>query len=87
LKMANWIVPGHGPMFKSTGVPPVVKETIVKTKLRRKKQKVVVNCKKCRKPLPEEDRCDCRPWLCFRCCECGIDCELCSCSHRKKNYE
>ena len=45
--------------------------------------KAVVKCKKCGREMQQKDKCQCRPWLCFGCCECGLDCDLCGCSHKK----
>ncbi len=90
LKIADWIVPGHGPMYKNekseepddspstdfqgsaSGVTPS-----------NEKLKITVVCKKCGRAMKQREKCQCRPYLCFRCCECGLDCDLCNCSHKK----
>lgn len=79
LKMADWIVPGHGGMYRSE--KELADKPVDATKKR--KPKIVVSCKKCGKPMKEGDSCTCRPWLCFRDCECGFDCEFCGCSHKR----
>ena len=83
LKMADWIVPGHGVMYKiRKGLIGMVKNSI--NGIKNKKPKVLMPCKKCGRPIAsKKDICICRPWLCYGCCECTWDCELCNCSHRK----
>lgn len=81
IKMADWIIPGHGPMFKSFKNGEAKKQAAI---LKAKYAKAVVVCRKCHKQIDEGDRCLCRPWLCYNCCECCFDCELCSCSHRRR---
>jgi glyoxylase-like metal-dependent hydrolase (beta-lactamase superfamily II) len=54
----------------------------IKSKLTTKR---LGNCKKCGNPFRKiEDKCICQPHLCFRCCECDIDCDLCNCKHKIK---
>jgi glyoxylase-like metal-dependent hydrolase (beta-lactamase superfamily II) len=83
MKMADWIVPGHGPMYKTK---KSYDGNIEKpdSQIAKKSSEIVLKCKKCRRVMDKKDKCLCRPWLCFRCCECGFDCDLCYCSHRKK---
>lgn len=83
LKMADWVVPGHGPMFSSEKEKILEKEN-KDNQNRYKESKNGLVCKICHKPMKQEERCTCRPYLCFRCCECGIDCDLCVCSHKKR---
>ena len=45
-------------------------------------RKIAVVCKGCGRKINQKDECLCRPWLCFRCCDCGTDCNLCNCSHK-----
>lgn len=78
LKTADWIIPGHGAMYKNTPGEPVSKKEAVK----KKESKITIKCKKCKKEMNQNDKCLCRPHLCFRCCECGFDCPACSCSHK-----
>jgi glyoxylase-like metal-dependent hydrolase (beta-lactamase superfamily II) len=82
LKKADWIIPGHGPMYRvKTGLIENFKNITGGTK----KTKSFVVCKKCKRPIKEiKDNCICRPWLCYRCCECGMDCDTCNCSHKKR---
>jgi len=80
LKMADWIIPGHGKMFKSDKGSGQAREELEESF---QKAKIVVMCKKCGRPMSQQDKCTCRPYLCFRCCECGMDCSLCSCSHKR----
>lgn len=78
LQMADWIVPGHGPMFE------VSSDSRLQRKNGQKKvKKLLAFCKKCKRPIVEaKETCTCRPWLCYRCCQCKLDCELCNCSHK-----
>lgn len=82
-KMADWIVPGHGGIYNNdkSGYFAPVKESPIK------QPKISLKCKKCdREMTSPKDKCFCRPYLCFICCECGLDCDLCYCSHQKKFY-
>ena len=80
LKMADWIIPGHGRIYKNNRNAVLVKEQLAG-------EKRVDNfgvCKKCHKIIKvRHDSCKCRQYLCHHCCECGLDCDLCSCSHKK----
>ena len=79
-KMADWIIPGHGPIYRVLGSKSAG-ESILRIK---SEQNVLGNCKKCHRPfLRIEDRCQCRPKICYRCCECGQDCDLCNCRHKR----
>lgn len=82
IKIADWIVPGHGDKYKikktsvlEEGHPKFIQSFIKPTS----------TCKKCRGLMDSKEKCLCRPWLCYKCCECGLDCDLCSCSHRRYN--
>ena len=83
LKMADWIVPGHGLIYKNDKTIALADkgeaahEKIISPK-------ILVKCKKCGREMVQKDKCLCRPYLCFRCCECDIDCRSCGCSHHKK---
>ena len=84
LGTADWIVPGHAGIFK-VKKKPIGGATNGVAGAKKKKKKVVVFCKKCKRAFDDpHDSCICRPWLCYRCCECEMDCNTCSCSHRKK---
>ena len=79
LKIADWIIPGHGDMYK------IHKDQIHETGAAEEKpqeSKILMICKKCHREIRQHDRCLCRPWLCHHCCECGLDCDLCGCSHK-----
>jgi len=81
LKMADWIIPGHGKIYKAKG--SAIEETDKAAGfLKKREQKVNGRCRKCRRLLGK-DKCLCRSWLCIRCCECGMDCDLCGCSHKR----
>lgn len=86
LRMADWIIPGHGKMYKNNRAvaeaEPEVSEPEVHS-LKAAGSKIAVTCKKCGAQMKQKDKCPCRPYLCFRCCECHLDCDYCSCSHRK----
>ena len=77
LKMADWIIPGHGPMYKS--------KYIISEKPEQKIEKETLGkCKKCHRQFFEKkDRCECQPWLCYHHCECEDDCDLCNCGHKR----
>ena len=86
LKMADWVIPGHGPMFKvkrGLGLAPFKKLISAFGAAESIEPSDVLKCRKCKRVMAKKERCLCRPWFCFRCCECGLDCELCFCSHRK----
>lgn len=48
------------------------------------KKHAVLMCKECGILVEKKDKCLCRPHLCYRCCNCGLDCDLCSCSVKSK---
>jgi len=85
-KMADWIIPGHGPMYENTkkGLLPQFKDVLVKKK--KNNSTISVTCKKCGRKMKQRDKCICRPYLCFNCCECGFDCNTCGCSHKKTDH-
>lgn len=82
LRMADWIVPGHAGMYKNNRARVL---SGFDWRLGRKKRepRIVIKCKKCGREMDQKDRCQCRPYICFRCCECGFDCPICGCSHKK----
>lgn len=82
LKMADWVIPGHGKMYKTKRGQMQAAEEETKA-VKRKDLKNILKCRKCGRLLSKKNKCLCRPWLCFKCCECGIDCDLCACSHEK----
>ncbi len=79
LGVADWVIPGHGKMYKNyKGMVPV------KNIEEDEKQKNFGICRKCHKIMKtKRDSCKCRQYLCHHCCECGLDCNNCSCSHKK----
>jgi glyoxylase-like metal-dependent hydrolase (beta-lactamase superfamily II) len=83
LKMADWVIPGHGPMYKNNRLD-ATDEDETESAQKPKGPKISVVCKKCGREMSQKDKCKCRPYLCFNCCECGMDCDLCYCSHQKK---
>ncbi|MCX6721114.1 MAG: MBL fold metallo-hydrolase [Candidatus Staskawiczbacteria bacterium] len=83
LKMSDWIIPGHGPMYKAEKIQ--MPEDEGRSKIAKKEEpKPIGVCKRCHRSMNRRDRCLCRPWLCHNCCECGLDCDLCGCSHKKE---
>jgi len=78
LEMADWIIPGHGRMYKNDKEVAIIEEE----HLKKIEPKILIKCKKCSREMKQKEKCRCRPYLCFKCCECHIDCDLCSCSHR-----
>lgn len=81
LEMADWIIPGHGPIYKNDKNKELDTEEIAEPK--REERKIVIVCKRCGRQMKQNDRCQCRPYLCYHCCECGLDCNYCSCSHKR----
>ena len=82
LEMADWIVPGHGAIYKNERADSSAKgkdQEIIP-----KKSKALIYCKNCDRQMKQKDQCECRPYICFRCCECETDCNLCSCSHKNE---
>jgi len=79
LRRADWIIPGHGKIYKNT--KKVVEE---KVKEEPKESGVIFKCRKCGIEMKKKERCNCRQWLCYKCCECHIDCDNCRCSHLRK---
>lgn len=80
LKMADWIVPGHGEMYKNNRIIEGAKE---ERSIEDKETKITLACRKCGRQMKQTDRCQCRPKICFKCCECHLDCDLCGCSHKR----
>jgi glyoxylase-like metal-dependent hydrolase (beta-lactamase superfamily II) len=78
LKMSDFVIPGHGGMYKSD-INAFYSEEVPE-----KSTNVVIigKCKKCGKEMQNNDRCRCRPYLCIKHCECGFDCQACGCSHK-----
>ena len=80
IKMSHWIVPGHDGIYKAQNV----KKLIDAKKGEKLKVEPLGSCRNCHKPfLKVSNKCLCQEWLCYRCCECGVDCEVCNCKHRK----
>lgn len=80
IRTADWIIPGHEDIYKNikpTGPTKKWLEAPVK------KKSDLPLCSKCGLPIRANDKCLCRPRLCFRCCECGYDCRACGCNHKK----
>lgn len=77
LKMSDWIIPGHGPMFKS--------KHFLYERLQEEPKKVILgSCKKCHRLfVKEENKCQCQPFLCYYCCECEYDCDICNCKRKR----
>jgi len=83
LRMADWIIPGHDGIYKNNKSEELLIEREAAEGIKKIEPKITVTCKKCGNQMRQQDKCQCRPYLCFRCCECGLDCNLCSCSHKK----
>ncbi|MEK7664359.1 MAG: MBL fold metallo-hydrolase [Patescibacteria group bacterium] len=78
ISMSHWIIPGHSGIYKTQNGYRL--QDIRRGK--KVEEKVHGACKKCRRPfLRFKDKCPCQEWLCYRCCECEIDCAVCSCKH------
>ncbi|MCX6718463.1 MAG: MBL fold metallo-hydrolase [Candidatus Staskawiczbacteria bacterium] len=83
MKMADWIIPGHGPIYKNDKNAVLLEEEESLREAIKNEAKIAVTCKKCHRQMSQKDKCECRPYLCFHCCECGMDCGACSCSHKR----
>jgi len=82
LEMSDWIIPGHAKIYKTdkSKITELTKENI---KRKTEEQKIFGFCRKCKRVMKSKlDSCRCRPHLCHCCCECGIDCDLCGCTHK-----
>jgi glyoxylase-like metal-dependent hydrolase (beta-lactamase superfamily II) len=84
VKMADWIVPGHGPIYRTKKYKKMQENNLFSKAAKKPAKIIVATCRRCHKSMTQQDGCLCRAWLCFRCCECGLDCDLCSCSHKKE---
>lgn len=88
LKMADWIIPGHGGMYKNKRSNAQNEEEITRSEgypVKIKELNITVKCKRCGRQMAQKDKCICRLYLCYHCCECGLDCDLCSCSHKRSD--
>lgn len=84
LKMSQWIIPGHAGMYKTKNGSKLIRADIA----RKTKTEALGNCKKCHRPFIKiTDKCLCQDWLCYHCCECEVDCDVCNCKVRIKNHE
>ena len=82
LRMADWVIPGHGPMYKNNRDVISTEEDDALGENKKEEIKIAVICKNCGRQMSQKDKCECRPYLCYHCCECGMDCANCSCSHK-----
>jgi len=80
VEMSQWIVPGHGGMYKTNkALARPVSAFVAKADL-----KETGSCKKCRRFFKKTtNRCPCQDWLCYQCCECEADCKVCNCKVRR----
>lgn len=77
-EMAHWIIPGHAKMHETRNGAKLQK---VKSQKKIAVLPVKGKCKKCKRPFGMlADNCFCQEWLCYRCCECKINCNVCNCS-------
>lgn len=77
LKMSDWVIPGHGPMFKS-------RYDLYEKQREDFKKSILGSCRKCRRFfVREENKCLCQPFLCYYCCECEYDCDICNCKRKR----
>lgn len=79
IRKSEWIIPGHGRMYKSNLESIFVGEVPERESL---DSAIVVKCKRCGREMQRRDKCRCRPYLCIKHCECGLDCQACGCSHK-----
>lgn len=82
IEMASIIIPGHGKAFRpGKKIENYGKEI---KKPARTNGKGLGKCKSCKIFFAKiEDKCECQPYLCYKCCECDTDCELCNCKHKR----
>ncbi len=83
LKMSDWIVPGHGDIYKTRKAQAQNIQKEGGAVEAEEQIKTVTRCRKCGRVMERFDKCMCRQWLCHHCCECGLDCDLCGCNHKK----
>lgn len=78
--ISHWIIPGHGKMYRTQNGKRLSDVKVGK----KVKEEVGGKCKKCHRLfLKSKDKCLCQEWLCYRCCECDMDCAVCRCKHRQ----
>lgn len=83
LKMADWIIPGHAGMYKNERAEEASLAEL--RKMTKDKEVKFSNCRKCKRPIiRQQDACICQSWLCYRCCECDMECDLCGCHNKNK---
>lgn len=80
VKMSHWIIPGHAGIYKTKNG-----HRLMKIKAGHKVEpEVKGSCKKCHRSFFKlSDTCICQEWLCYHCCECEADCNVCNCKHRR----
>ncbi len=92
LRLTDWIIPGHGPMYKviksgESGFAALNQKIWEISGIKNLNGKYG-KCKRCKKPfLSLEDKCLCQEKLCFHCCECDDDCGLCNCKHKRWKHK
>ena len=82
LEIAQWIVPGHGGMYKAK---PLMEKPKVDLGANNENSKEALGfCKSCHRAFKKvTDKCVCQDWLCYHCCECEADCKICNCKVRR----
>lgn len=86
LDVADFVVPGHGAMYKVDKNKILIKSNAGNNfvAIKKNSNKKLGRCRKCKKVFKRaEDQCGCQQSLCYRCCECDIDCQSCNCKHKK----
>lgn len=86
VEISHWIIPGHGGIFKTANGIRIIREKAGK-KNNGSNPLIKGRCQKCKKSFKKiSDKCFCQEWICYRCCECEPDCNVCNCKHRIKKF-
>ena len=89
MKMSQWIIPGHGAMYKTSSAQISARRKIDLAAWAAKKLGIqrLGSCKKCGRAFRKiTDKCVCQEFLCYRCCECEQDCQVCNCKVRRATF-
>jgi len=82
LNIADWVIPGHGGIYK-VNKNKALYDRLAASEYAKKSDTLII-CRNCKKAVKrQEDRCLCQPFLCYHCCQCDMDCNLCSCKHKR----
>jgi glyoxylase-like metal-dependent hydrolase (beta-lactamase superfamily II) len=83
LKKADFIIPGHAGIYKINKTE-VLKDEVSAEQGEIKKPEIFAICRHCKRAVyKKEDMCLCQTYLCYRCCQCDLNCSYCVCKQRK----